>query len=155
LRIAAEDTDVSAGQLAVDRYPEVAARLLEQFPSVTRVAITPRESRSASDNDWGAMLYEREGTSPSGRAYFAPCADGGYRPYSIRNIVDRVGAGDAFAAGLIFALTTPELARPGDAVAFAAAASCLAHSVLGDFNYSSRAEVEALMGGSQSGRVIR
>jgi 2-dehydro-3-deoxygluconokinase len=66
-----------------------------------------------------------------------------------------VGAGDSFAAALIFALTTPELSSPETAVAFAAAASCLAHSILGDFNYTTRSEVEGLMKGSGSGRVIR
>jgi len=69
--------------------------------------------------------------------------------------VDRVGGGDSFGAGLVFALNTPELAEPSKAVAFAAAASCLAHSIVGDINHVSRAEVESLMGGSGSGRVVR
>lgn len=81
--------------------------------------------------------------------------DGVYQPYEIKNIVDRVGGGDAFGAGLIYALQTPELSQPETAIAFAAASSCLAHSIVGDFNYSSRAEVERLMKGSGSGRVIR
>jgi 2-dehydro-3-deoxygluconokinase len=67
----------------------------------------------------------------------------------------RLGAGDSFAGGLIFALTTPELSEPQTALRFATAASCLAHSVEGDFNFVSRQEVEALMGGSASGRVVR
>ena len=78
-----------------------------------------------------------------------------YNPYQIKNIVDRVGGGDAFGAGLIFAIQTPELSAPENAVAFATAASCLAQSIFGDFNYNSRQEVEALMKGSISGRVVR
>ncbi|HKJ66526.1 MAG TPA: PfkB family carbohydrate kinase, partial [bacterium] len=70
-------------------------------------------------------------------------------------IVDRVGGGDAFAAGLIYAFTTPELNTPEDALSFAVAASCLAHSIKGDYNYSTREEVETLMQGSTSGRVQR
>ncbi len=151
LQIQAGGSDVDSGRLAIDRYPQVAQRVIEQFPNVARVAITLRESHSASHNDWGGMLYDAATAS----AYFAPEGIDGYAPYPIRQIVDRVGAGDAFAAGLIFALTTPELASPATAVKFAVAASCLAHSIEGDFNYTGRAEVEALMGGSGSGRVIR
>lgn len=149
LGIRAAETDVEAGELAVDRYPEVAQEVMRQFDNVELVAITLRESVSASHNNWGAMLQDRDGP------HFAPLADGQYAPYEIRNIVDRVGAGDSFAAGLIYALTTPELSDHATAVRFATAASCLAHSIVGDFNYSSRAEVERLMGGSGSGRVVR
>ena len=81
--------------------------------------------------------------------------DGAYQPYEIRNIVDRVGGGDAFAAGLIFALHSGDYPADRDAIAFAVAASCLAHSIKGDFNFSSRSEVEALMNGNGSGRVVR
>jgi 2-dehydro-3-deoxygluconokinase len=151
LRIEAAETDVAAGKLAAERYPEVARKIVEQFPHVSKVAITLRESVSASHNNWGAMLFD----APSGNAFFAPMRAGRYQPYEIRDIVDRVGGGDAFAAGLIFALTTPELAEPAAAVSFAVAASCLAHSVHGDFNYASRGEVEALMRGSGAGRVVR
>jgi 2-dehydro-3-deoxygluconokinase len=98
------------------------------------------------------MLYE----AASDAAHFAPLdADGSYSPYEIRNIVDRVGAGDSFAGGLIFALNTPELAEPETAIRYAVAASCLKHSIKGDFNYSTRGEIEALMRGSGSGRVQR
>ena len=97
------------------------------------------------------MLY----VAKEDQAHFAPKSGDEYRPYEIRNIVDRVGAGDSFAGGLIFALTTPELSEPQTALRFATAASCLAHSVEGDFNFVSRQEVEALMGGSASGRVVR
>ena len=81
--------------------------------------------------------------------------NGKYNSYQIKNIVDRVGGGDSFAGGLIFALTTPELAPAEIAVKYAVAASCLKHSIKGDFNFSTRKEVEALMGGSSSGRVVR
>jgi 2-dehydro-3-deoxygluconokinase len=137
--------------MAIEQYPDVARQLINQFPNVARVAITLRESLSASHNRWGGMLYDRD----QSEALFAPLRDGQYEPYSITNIVDRVGAGDAFSAGLIFALTTPELSSPEQAIRFAVAASCLAHSVVGDFNFSSRAEIEALMAGASSGRVIR
>ncbi len=151
LGIRAADTDVDSGRLAVDRYPEVARKLASQFPNLSRVAITLRESVSASHNNWGAMLYEIESDS----AYFAPERDGRYHPYEIRNIVDRVGGGDAFAAGLIYALNASDLAKPSTAIQFATSASCLAHSIVGDFNFSSRTEVESLMNGSLSGRVVR
>jgi 2-dehydro-3-deoxygluconokinase len=92
----------------------------------------------------------------SNHAHFAPLdADGNYRPYEIRNIVDRVGAGDSFAAGLIFALNTPELAEPETALQYATAASCLKHSIKGDFSYAKRTEIQSLMAGATSGRVSR
>jgi 2-dehydro-3-deoxygluconokinase len=119
---------------------------------VGHVAITLRESLSATHNNWGAMLYDAAADTP----HIAPAgADGGYRPYPIKSIVDRVGGGDSFAGGLIFAMTTPELAEPATALPYAVAASCLKHSIKGDFNFSTRAEVEALMGGAASGRVVR
>jgi 2-dehydro-3-deoxygluconokinase len=97
------------------------------------------------------MLYD----VAARQAYFAPLRDGVYEPYQIRDIVDRVGGGDAFTAGLIFALTSDDLAEPQTALSFGVAASCLAQSIHGDFNYSTRDEVEKLMGGSGSGRVVR
>lgn len=152
LGIQAGDTDVHVGKLDTSRYPDVARQVVQQFPNVKKVAITLRESYSASHNNWGAMLYDVASDKPS----FAPLdAYGNYQSYEIKNIVDRVGGGDSFAGGLIFALTTPELVEPQTAVKYAVAASCLKHSIKGDFNYSSRAEVEALMGGSGSGRVVR
>jgi 2-dehydro-3-deoxygluconokinase len=152
LGIHAADTDVHAGTLNTARYPDVARQVVAQFPNVGKVAITLRESLSATHNNWGAMLYDAEDDQP----YFAPLdAEGGYCPYPIKSIVDRVGGGDAFASGLIFSLTTPELSNPPTAVRYAVAASCLKHSIKGDFNYSTRAEVESLMGGSASGRVVR
>ena len=152
LGIRAGETDVHSGVLDTARYPDVARQVVQQFPNIGKVAITLRESLSASHNNWGAMLYGAE----SGQSVFAPLdADGNYRSYEIKNIVDRVGGGDSFAGGLIFALTTPGLADPQIAVNYAVAASCLKHSIKGDFNYSTRSEVEALMGGSASGRVVR
>ena len=151
LSIEARETDVEAGRLAVDAYPEVAREIERQFPQVSRVAITLRESISASHNDWGAMVHDARRDSAS----FAPLSGGEYAPYEIRDIVDRVGAGDAFAAALIFAFLTPELSEPARAVSFAAAASCLAHSIVGDFNLTTRDEVEALLRGGGSGRVVR
>ena len=151
LGIAAEGADVHSGKLNAARYRGVAERIVTQFPNIRLVAITLRESQSASHNNWGAMLYDAD----KEKAYFAPNADGLYCPYDIRNIVDRVGGGDAFGAALIFALNTPDLKAPNQAVAFAAAASCLAHSIQGDFNFSNRADAEAVMRGSVSGRVVR
>ena len=111
-----------------------------------------RESVSADHNNWGAMLFD----APSDRACFAPLDDAGnYRPYEIRDIVDRVGGGDAFGAGLIFALNQPELSDPHLALRFAVAASCLKHSISGDFNFVSKDEVLALVQGAASGRVRR
>ena len=152
LSIHAADTDVHAGTLNTARYPDVARQVVSQFSNVRKVAITLRESLSATHNNWGAMLYDAELDLP----FFAPLdADGEYKSYQIKNIVDRVGGGDAFAGGLIFALTTPELGEPQMAVKYAVAASCLKHSIKGDFNFSTRAEVETLKGGSASGRVVR
>ncbi len=151
LGIYAEGTDVEGGKLAVSHYPNVAREIIRQFPNIGKVAITLRESLSASHNNWGALLYD----AASDAAVFAPQEAGEYAPYEIRNIVDRVGGGDSFGAGLVFALNTPELASPENAIRFAAAASCLAHSIEGDFNFSTRAEVESLMGGQASGRVVR
>ncbi|MDP0497326.1 MAG: sugar kinase [Verrucomicrobiota bacterium JB024] len=151
LGIHAADTDVSSGELAIDKYPQVAAGIAEQFPNVKKVAITLRESVSATHNNWGAMLY----AVATRQASFAPLKDGAYCPYEIRDIVDRVGGGDSFAAGLVFALHSGEYATDAQVIAFAVAASCLAHSIKGDFNFSSRTEVETLMGGNASGRVVR
>jgi len=132
--------DVSKGKLDVDRYAELAERVLGEFPNLEKQAITLRESHSADHNGWSAMLRTRTQTLTS-------------RKYDITNIVDRVGAGDSFAAGLIHGLSTY-----GDdqrSLEFATAASCLKHSVPGDFNRVDVAEVEALMKGEGSGRVQR
>ncbi len=150
--IRAENTSIEAGRLNIAGYREVAAKLSARFPRARFVAITLRESISADHNNWGGMLYD----CAAGKAFFAPlAADGSYAPYEIRNIVDRFGGGDSFCAGLLFALNTPELAAPETAIRFAAAASALKHTVSGDYNFTSRSEVENLMKGSASGRVQR
>ena len=151
LQIRAAESDVHSGKLDNARYPDVARRVVKQFPNIAMVATTLRHSVSASHNDWGAMLYQ----SQTDRATFAPRHEDHYHPYEIRNIVDRVGGGDAFAAGLIFGLTCEDYKSETDALDFAVAASCLAHSIEGDFNYTSRQEVDALAAGSSSGRVVR
>jgi 2-dehydro-3-deoxygluconokinase len=152
LGIRAPNTDVSRGKLDPAGYVEVARQVAARFPRVQHVAITLRESLSASHNNWGALLYAREGE----QVWFAPTdAEGRYHPYEIRNIVDRVGAGDAFGGALLFALDQPELSAPPTALAYAVAASSLKHSIVGDFNCSTRAEIEGLMRGGGSGRVQR
>lgn len=152
LGIHAAGSSVEEGRLSAEAYTDVARAIAARFPSVERVAITLRESVSADHNNWGALLYERAGD----RAHFAPLdADGRYRPYEIRDIVDRVGGGDSFGAGLIHALRSKRFGAPQDAVRFAVAASALKHTIPGDFNLVTEAEVEALMKGSGSGRVQR
>ncbi len=151
LGIRAGNSNVEAGELDIERYPDVARKVVDQFPQISYVATTLRESVSASHNNWGAMLYETD----SDTAQFAPTSASGFAPYQVRNIVDRVGGGDAFAAGLIFAMNHEDYDGNQAVLDFAVAASCLAHSVPGDFNYSTRSEIDALVKGSTSGRVVR
>ncbi len=151
LGIKAGDTDVTSGRLRIQSYPEVASKIASMFPNIKKIAFTLRESISASHNRWGAMLYD----TVMGKAFFAPESGGKYSPYEITDIVDRIGGGDSFSAALVYALCTPELAQDAVAVRFAAAASCLNHSIRGDFNYSSKDEILALMRGDASGRVKR
>lgn len=152
LGIQAHGTDVEAGEINVAAYEGVAKQIVSDFPNVSKVAITLRESISASHNNWGAVLYD----TSTRQLHAAPLdAQGHYVPYEIHNIVDRVGAGDSFSGGLIFALMTPELCSPETAIKYAVAASCLKHSIKGDFNYATREEITALMHGSGSGRVQR
>ncbi len=152
LGIRAAETDVESGELNLAGYEQVARQIAQKFPNLRQVAITLRESVSASHNNWGAMLFD----VAAGKAHFAPTDPvGAYAPYEIHNIVDRVGAGDSFAGALIFALNTPELSEPATALRYAVAASCLKHSILGDFNDVTRSEVEALMKGGGHGRVSR
>ncbi|HEV8365086.1 MAG TPA: sugar kinase [Gemmatimonadaceae bacterium] len=134
------DVDVTSGNLAEEKYRVLAARVLEAFPNLERQAITLRQSHSANRNGWSAVLATRSGFIRS-------------KSYDIDDIVDRVGAGDAFAAGLIYGLRT--FKDDQRALEFATAASCLKHSILGDFNRVTVAEVEALMQGEASGRVQR
>lgn len=152
LGIHAAETNVEAGELNLQGYQAVARQIVQRFPNIRQVAITLRESLSASHNNWGAMLYDAD----QDQAVYAPTNPSGtYTPYEIRNIVDRVGAGDSFAGALIFALQTPELAESTTALHYAVAASCLKHSILGDYNQSTRSEIEALMKGGGRGRVSR
>lgn len=138
--IRAADTDVEHGRVNHDSYIEVARALSKRF-GCEKVAITLRSSISASDNDWAGMLYDVK----SDNATVSPT-------YHI-HIVDRVGGGDSFGAGLIYSLLNGKDDRY--AIDFAVAASALKHSIEGDFNLVSAAETEALMSGGGSGRVQR
>ncbi len=122
--------------------------LIAEFPKIGSVAMSRRVSTSASFQKYGGLLYDVE----SDQVHSAPSEDS---LYEINPIIDRLGAGDAFTAGLLFAMTTTELADPEIAIQFATAAGCLAHSNEGDYHYSSRAEIERLMTGNASGRVRR
>jgi 2-dehydro-3-deoxygluconokinase len=134
------EAEVAGGKLDVERYSRLAERVLSEFPNLEKQVITLRESHSADHNGWSAMLHNRKHSLTS-------------RKYEITNIVDRVGAGDSFAAGFIYGLTTYR--DDQRALEFATAASCLKHSILGDFNRVDVAEVETLVKGEGSGRVQR
>jgi len=136
--VKATGAEVTSGKIDHGRYVEVATKLTERF-GFKGVAITLRESFSASHNGWSALYFT------GGKAHFS-------RRYDVQ-IVDRVGGGDSFAAGLIYALGKKK--SPQDAIEFAAAASCLKHSISGDFNLTKLSEVEALLAGDGSGRVQR
>ncbi len=136
--IHAAATDVTTGKLNHDGYREVASKLKERF-GFSKVAITLRTSISANDNKWAAMLYDGEDY------YFS-------KSYDV-HIVDRVGGGDSFGGGLIYALLAGKSSK--DALEFAVAASCLKHSIEGDYNAVSVKEVETLAGGDGTGRVQR
>lgn len=136
--IKAPNTDVTAGEINSEGYKFVADELKKRF-GFSYVAITLRESISASDNRWGAMLYD-------GSDYYFS------KKYNV-HIVDRVGGGDSFGAGLIYSLMHNE--SPADAIEFAVAASCLKHSIEGDYNFVSVDEVKKLAKGDASGRVQR
>jgi len=150
LGIQAEGTDVESGKLNIGGFASVAKAIMQRFPNIGKVAITLRESISASHNNWGAVLQERDA-----KPVLSPLKEGIYSPYEIRDIVDRVGGGDAFAGSLIYALNSGEFPQAQDALDFAVAASCLAHSISGDFNLVTREEVERLAAGNSNGRVLR
>ena len=137
--IKAGATDVHAGKLDTAKYQSVAEQLMKKFPTLKKVAVTLRESLSASDNNWSAVLWD-------GSKFYQS------RKYAIR-VVDRVGGGDAFGAGLIYSLVSGKAAQ--DALEFAVAASCLKHTIPGDFNHVSVAEVDAHIKEGGSGRVQR
>ncbi|MDR2795704.1 MAG: sugar kinase [Spirochaetaceae bacterium] len=144
--------DTADGSIDVNRYPDIAGQVAKKFPNIKKIAFTLRESISATHNRWGCMLYD----TASGAVHFAPQSNGSYSPYPITDIVDRIGGGDSFGAALIYALLDDELKQDdGKAAAFAAAASCLCHTIYGDFNYSTKDEVLTLMRGSTSGRIVR
>ena len=136
--IKASNTDITSGQLNHEGYIDVAKQLIHRF-GCKAVAITLRESISASDNNWAAMLYTND------EAYFS-------KKYPV-HIVDRVGGGDSFGAGLIYAMLMKKM--PQYTIEFAVAASCLKHSIEGDYNRVSVKEVENLANGDGSGRVQR
>ncbi len=136
--IEAENTDIYGGKLNAEGYKSVAKQLADKF-GFEKVAITLRTSISASDNDWAGMLY-------NGEDYFFS------KSYHL-HIVDRVGGGDSFGGGLIYALLSGKTDE--QAIEFAVAASALKHSVEGDYNRVGVAEVEKLAGGDGSGRVQR
>lgn len=133
-----QDNDVESGKINRNGYTQVAKRLVDDF-GFEIVAITLRESISANDNNWGAMLYT------NGKAHFS-------KTYPI-HIVDRVGGGDSFGAGLIYALLNGYDNQ--DAIEFAVASSALKHTIEGDYNRVSVEEVEQLRKGNASGRVQR
>ena len=139
--IKAPDVNVAAGKVDASRYEYVCNALAERFPNLKTIAITLRGSLSASHNTWSGVLWH------TGAFYTAPT-------YDITHIVDRVGGGDSFCAGLIYGLRT-YTDDFQSALNFAVAASCLKHSIKGDFNLVTVAEVEKLMGGDASGRVSR
>ncbi len=134
------DADPTTGRVAVGAYQSLAARTKAKFPNLEIVAITLRESLSADRNGWSAVLDGHQGFRQS-------------RKYALEDIVDRVGGGDAFAAGLIFGLL--EYGEEEKALEFAVAASALKHSIPGDLNLTTREEVERLAAGDGSGRVVR
>ena len=138
--IDAENTDIAGGKLNHEGYKSVARQLAEKF-GFEKVAITLRSSISANDNDWAALLYD----VASGEYCFS-------KSYHM-HIVDRVGGGDSFGGGLIYSLVNGYDAQ--SAIEFAVAASCLKHSIEGDYNMVSLAEVKNLAGGDASGRVQR
>src|SRR5450432_2020678 len=134
------EVDVHSGSLDRQQYEKLTAKVLAEYPQMQAIAITLRESHSASHNGWSACLNNRKEFLLS-------------RQYDITHIVDRVGGGDSFAAGLIYGLMSR--ATHQDALEFAVAASCLKHSIPGDFNRFTVEEVNALLKGGGSGRVQR
>ena len=134
------DVDVESGELSREKYKELGDKVLAAYPEMKMIAITLRESHSADWNGWAACLNDREHFYVS-------------KKYEIRDIIDRVGGGDSFAGGLIYGLNHYEDKQA--ALEFAVAASCLKHSVIGDFNRVSASDVEKLMGGDGTGRVQR
>ncbi len=134
------DVNVESGELDRSKYKALGDKVLAAYPNMKMIAITLRESKSADTNGWAACLNDREHFYESKR-------------YLISDIIDRVGGGDSFAGGLIYGLNN--YSDKQSALEFAVAASCLKHSILGDFNLVSVSEVEKLMNGDGTGRVQR
>ena len=134
------DADKTEGEIDQTRFESVCRQLMAKFPRCRKVAITLRGSINASHNTWGGVLFD-------GNKLYAS------KRYDITHIVDRVGGGDAFMGGLIYGLLT--YSDPQEALEFAAAASALKHTIFGDYNRVTAAEAEALMNGTESGRVSR
>ncbi|MBN2618126.1 MAG: sugar kinase [Spirochaetales bacterium] len=135
------EADVTKAELGLERYKDISNKVLAQFPNLKKIAITMRESHSADHNTWSAILNNRTDFFVSNK-------------YEIRNIIDRVGGGDSFAAGLIYGLTT-YTENDEKALNFAVATSCLKHSIPGDVALVTEAEVLNLLKGDGSGRVQR
>lgn len=140
LGIGVDDVHVESGELDTARYERLTEKVLAEFPDMSILAVTLRESKSADRNGWSACLRDESGFRLS-------------RRYEITDIVDRVGGGDSFASALIYGLNAYEDRQ--ESLEFAVAASCLKHSIMGDFNRVTVPEVEKLMGGDASGRVQR
>ncbi len=138
--IAAPGADVEGGHVEADAYRYVGEKLMERFPNLSTVCITLRGSISASHNTWSGVLYD------GSDMYVGP-------EYDITHIVDRVGGGDSFAAGMIYSMLSGK--SPQEILDFAVSASCLKHSIHGDPNMVNVAEVEHLMESGGSGRVQR
>ena len=134
------DVNVESGELDREKYKALGNKVLESYPNMKCIAITLRESHSADWNGWAACLND-------GKDFYVS------KKYEIRDIIDRVGGGDSFAGGLIYGLNHYEDEQ--SALEFAVAASCLKHSVIGDFNRVGVSDVEKLMGGDGTGRVQR
>ncbi|MGI9221453.1 MAG: PfkB family carbohydrate kinase [Woeseiaceae bacterium] len=134
------DVDVESGELDTAKYESLSQKVLDVFPNMSTIAITLRESHSADRNSWSACMRDKDGFKLS-------------RRYEMTDIVDRVGGGDSFASAFIYGMNAYEDRQ--QSLEFAVAASCLKHSILGDFNRVSVPEVEHLMGGDASGRVQR
>ena len=134
------DVNVRAGELDTAKYEALSQKVLEIYPDMAMIAITLRESRSADTNGWSACIRDADGFKLS-------------RRYEITDIIDRVGGGDSFASGLIAGLALHDDRQ--QALEFAVAASCLKHSIPGDFNRVSLREVRNLLSGDGSGRVQR
>ena len=150
LNIEIPEANFNEGGININEYPAIAKKINDEYPKIKLIAITLRECISANHNRWGAMLYDTSDAS----SFYSPKKNNKYIPYEITNIVDRLGAGDSFAAALIFSINHLNL-NNSKALDFAVAASCIAHSIQGDYNITTVNEIEKLAEGFTSGRVVR